>query len=116
MNVHEFIKHLRLNKTFSSKQSVVIDNIFIYFEDLKVYKVVIQVNPAMMKKAKKLNITNEYITVFFDGPTATKLKFDEDTKHELDKGKFIAIYDLHKITCNVYPGEETEQEQLKHSH
>lgn len=114
MNVHDFIKHLKTSKVFTAKQSVVIDNVFIYFEDLKVYKVVLQINPSMMKKAKRLNINNEYITVFIDGPTSTKLRFDEDTKHELDKGKFIAIYDIHRITCNVYPGEETEQAQMKH--
>ena len=113
MNVHEFIKHLKTSKIYSSKQSLVIDNIFIYFEDLNVYKVVIQINPSMMKKAKRLNITNEYITVYFDGPTPMKLKFDEDTKHELDKGKFIAIYDIHRINCNIYPGEEAEDVQLK---
>ena len=113
MNVHEFIKHLKLSKVFSAKQSIVIDNVFIYFEDLKVYKVVLQVNPSMMKKAKKLNINSEYITMFMDGPKQTKLKFDEDIKHELDKGKYIAIYDIHRITCSVYPGEENEEAQMK---
>ena len=113
MNVHEFIKYLKSSKVFSSKQSIVIDNVFIYFEDLNVYKVVLQVNPSMMKKAKRLNINGEYITTYFDGPTGTKLRFDEDTKHELDKGKYIAIYDIHKTSCNVYPGEETEDAQMK---
>ena len=113
MTVHEFIKYLKMSKVFSSKQSVVIDNVFIYFEDLKVYKVVLQINPTMKKKAKRLNINSDYITTYFDGPTDTKLKFDEDTKHELDKGRFIAIYDIHKTSCSVYPGEETEDSQLK---
>ena len=113
MNVHEFIKHLKSSKVFSSKQSVVIDNVFIYFEDLNVYKVVLQINPSMMKKAKRLNINNEYQTIYFDGPTSMKLRFDEDTKRELDKGKFIAIYDIHRTSCSVYPGEESEDVQMK---
>ena len=111
--VHEFIKYLKTSKVFTLKQSVVIDNVFIYFEDLNVYKVVLQINPSMMKKAKRLNINSEYITAFFDGPTPTKLKFDEDVKHELDKGRFIAIYDIHRIACSVYPGEETEDAQVR---
>lgn len=113
LTVHEFIKHLKTTKIFTAKQSIVIDNVFIYFEDLKVYKAVLQINPSMMKKAKRLNINSEYITIDFDTPTQTKLRFDEDIKHELDKGKFIAIYDIHRITCNVYPGEESEETQMK---
>ena len=113
MTVHEFIAHLKSTKAFTMKQSVVIDNVFIYFEDLKVYKAILQINPSMMKKAKRLGIDSGYITYYFDGPTSTKLRFDEDTKHELTKGRFIAIYDIHKITCSVYHGEESEDAQLK---
>ena len=111
--VHEFIRYLKASKVFTSKQSVVIDNVFIYFEDLNVYKAIIQINPSMMKKAKRLNLNSGYVTIYFDGPTPMKLRFDEDVNHELDKGKYIAIYDIHRITCSVYPGEESETSQIK---
>ena len=113
MTVHEFIKHLKMTKIVTAKQSIVIDNVFIYLDNLKVYKAVLQINPSMMKKAKRLNINSEYITIDFDTPTQTKLRFDEDTKHELDNGRYIAIYDIHRITCNVYPGEESEETRMK---
>ena len=105
MLIHDFIKQLKLLKVFTTKQSVVIDNIFIYIEDLKVYKVVLQVNPSMMKKARRLGIKTEYQTTYFDNCNI-KLRFDEDTKHILNKGKYIAIYNVGTTNCSIYPGEE----------
>ena len=111
MLVHDFVKRLKLMKIFTSKQSVVIDNIFIYIEDLKVYKVVLQVNPSMMKKARRLGIKTEYQTTYFDNCNI-KLRFDEDTKHILNKGKYIAIYNVGTTKCSIYPGEEKEEEAV----
>ena len=105
MLIHDFIKQLKLLKVFTTKQSVVIDNIFIYIENLKVYKVVLQVNPSMMKKARRLGIKTEYQTTYFDNCNI-KLRFDEDTKHILNKGKYIAIYNVGTTNCSIYPGEE----------
>ena len=110
--IHDFVKQLRLMKVFTSKQSVVIDNIFIYIEDLKVYKVVLQVNPLMMKKARRLGIKSEYQTTYFDVCPIT-LRFAEDTTHALDKGKYIAIYNVGTTSCSVYPGEDNEQDAVR---
>ena len=52
--IHDFVKDLKLSKTFTQKQCIVIENLYIYFEDLMVYKVVIAIHPDMLKKAKKL--------------------------------------------------------------
>ena len=112
MNVHDFVHHLMLSKVFTSKQAVVIDNVFIYFDDLKVYKVVLQINPSMMKKAKRIGLNNTYQTIYFDGPSLMKLKFDEDNKDDVAKGRFYCVYNLHTRTANVYNGEETEKQQL----
>ena len=111
MLVHDFVKRLKLMKIFSSKQSVVIDNIFIYLEDLKVYKVVLQINPAMMKKAKRLGFKSEYKTTYFDNCNM-RLRFSEDIKHILDNGKYIAIYNVGTTKCSIYPGEEKEEEAV----
>lgn len=111
MLVHDFVKQLKLMKVFTTKQSVVIDNIFIYLEDLKVYKVVLQVNPSMMKKARRLGVNTEYKTTYFDNCNI-KLRFDEDTKHILDKGKYIAIYNVGTTHCSIYPGEDNEQDAV----
>lgn len=51
MNIHEFVKSLNEAKVFTIKQCIVIENLIIYFEDLKVYKVVVAINPNQLKKA-----------------------------------------------------------------
>ena len=110
MIVHDLVKQLKLMKVFTTKQSVVIDNIFIYIEDLNVYKVVIQVNPSMMKKARRLGISKEYTTTYFN--ETMRVKFDEDTKHILDKGKYIAIYNVGTTNCSVFPGEDSAEDAV----
>ena len=114
MHIHDFVKQLKLMKVFTTKQSVVIDNIFIYIEDLKVYKVVLQVNPSMMKKARRLGVNSEYKTTYFDNCNM-KLRFDEDTKHILDKGKYIAIYNIGTTNCSIYPGEDNEIDAVQNA-
>lgn len=52
MNIHDFVKQLRLSKVYTSKQTTVIDNLYIYFNNMKVYKVIAAINPSMKKKAK----------------------------------------------------------------
>ena len=66
ISVHEFVKDLKTAKLFTAKQCLVIENLYIYFKDMKVYKVIIAVNPSMLKKAKKLGLNSQYITTFFD--------------------------------------------------
>ena len=109
ISVHDFVRDLKLNKTFTSKQSVVIDNIYIYFNNLKVYKVVIVVNPSMIKKAKRLGIESPYLTIFLDD---IPIKCDEIHK-DVSKGKYIAIYNLSKSEYSVFPGETSEEEQIQ---
>lgn len=50
MNIHDFVKQLRLSKVYTTKQTVVIDNLYIYINNMKVYKVVVAINPDMKKK------------------------------------------------------------------
>lgn len=66
MNIHEFVKNLKLSHVYTQKQTTVIDNLYIYIKDLKVYKVTVVVNPDMKKKAKRLGLNRDYITTFFD--------------------------------------------------
>ena len=104
INIHDFVKELKLNKTFTQKQCIVIENLYIYFENLMVYKVVIAIHPDMLKKAKKLglNTNSGYITIFFDN-----VKLDiKSLLPNVDKGRFIAIYNPNNAQCNIYTGEE----------
>ena len=90
VNIHDFVKELKLNKTFTQKQCIVIENLYIYFENLMVYKVVIAIHPDMLKKAKKLGLesNNGYITIFFDN-----VKLDiKSLLPNVEKGRYIAIY------------------------
>ena len=108
VDLHQFVKDLKLSRKVTQKQCTMIDNIFIYFNDLKVYKVVVQANPLMMKKAKKLGIEKEYTTIFMDD---IAIKVDKEL--HVDKGKYIAIYNPNTADCGIYHGEESEEDQIR---
>ena len=104
ITINEFITHLKITKAFTSKQLVVIDFISIYINDGKVYKVIIAVNPLMMKKAKRLGIDAQYKTIFFDDVAIDLNKM----KKKCSKGKYIIMYypnDKNNDFC-VYEGED----------
>ena len=115
MNIHDFVKQLRLSKVYSSKQTVVIDNLYIYFNNLKVYKVVIAINPDMKKKAKRLGLVGDYITTYFDNiPITINGEYiDKNNSFNVTSGKYIDIYNPNTGNAMIYPGEESEREQLK---
>ena len=105
VSLHEFVKDLKNAKVFTAKQCLVIENLYIYFRDSKVYKVVIAVNPLMLKKAKKLGLNGPYITTYFDDiPISVP-----DLKNS--SASYIALYNVNDGTCSVFNGEETEEEQ-----
>ena len=104
ITINEFITHLKTTKAFTSKQLVVIDFISIYINDGKVYKVIIAVNPLMMKKAKRLGIDVQYKTIFFDDVAIDLNKM----KKKCSKGKYIIMYypnDKNNDFCD-YEGED----------
>lgn len=104
VNIHDFVKDLKLSKLFTQKQCRVIENLYIYFEDLMVYKVVIAIHPDMLKKAKKLglNTNTGYITTYMDN---IKLNV-KSLLPKTEKGKFIAIYNPNNAECSIYTGED----------
>lgn len=107
VDLHEFVKDLKLSRAITQKQCLVVDNLFIYFNDLKVYKVVVQVNPSMMKKASRLGFRDSYHTIFMDD---VPIKI---TDLNVSKGSFIAIYNPNTCDCSIYHGEESEEQQLQ---
>ena len=106
ISVHEFVKDLKTAKLFTAKQCLVIENLYIYFRDMKVYKVIIAVNPSMLKKAKKLGLNSQYITTFFDDVPINI----PDLK--ISSGSYIALYNVNDQTYSVFSGEESEEEQM----
>lgn len=115
MNIHEFVKNLKLSHVYTQKQTTVIDNLYIYIKDLKVYKVTVVVNPDMKKKARRLGLNGDYITTFFDDvPISIQGEYiDKNSKFDINTGKFIVIYNPCSGNAVVYPGEESEEEQMK---
>lgn len=105
MDIHEFVQSLRAAKVYTQKQCVVIENLYIYFKDSKVYKVIVSINPDQSKKAKKLGITRQYTTTFLDDIPIKTENFKE--------GSFIAIYNVNNGDCSIFEGEVTEDEQMK---
>ena len=106
ISIHEFVKDLKTAKLFTAKQCLVIENLYIYFRDMKVYKVIIAVNPSMLKKAKKLGLNSQYITTFFDDVPINI----PDLK--ISSGSYIALYNVNDQTYSVFSGEESEEEQM----
>ena len=105
MNVYEFIKELRKQRLYTVKQSMYVENIFIYVEDSEVYKIILHVDPAMLKKAKKIGLNNEYVI----HNIKQKLQLEE----KYNKGRFIILYDTRNNNADIYEGETTEQEQYE---
>ena len=115
ISVHEFVKDLKTAKLFTAKQCLVIENLYIYFRDMKVYKVIIAVNPSMLKKAKKLGLNSPYITTFFDDVKITIPNLKPDGRgsvSHVSSGSYIALYNVNDQTCSVFKGEESEEEQI----
>lgn len=103
--IHEFVNDLMKAKVFTSKQCLVIENLYIYVNDSEVYKVIVAVNPNLMKKAKKIGIDNNYKTYFME----VKLKLDP----KCSTGSFIILYDINTKSYSIFTGEVSEEEQLQ---
>ena len=105
VDIHQFVRDLKSAKAFTAKQCLVIENLYIYFRDLKVYKVIIAVNPLMLKKAKKLGLNNRYTIIYFDDIPITIPNL------MVSSGSYIALYNVNDSSCSVFSGEESEEEQ-----
>ena len=117
MNIHDFVKQLRLSKVYTTKQTVVIDNLYIYINNMEVYKVVVAINPDMKKKARKLGLSSDYITTYFDDvPITIEGEYIDKNNQTIKVGKYIVIYNPNNGKATVYTGEESEQEQLNNFH
>ena len=70
-----------------------------------VYKVVIAIHPEMLKNAKKLgmNTNTGYITIYM-----VNVKLDiRSLLPNVEKGRFIAIYNPNNAECNIYTCEDS---------
>ena len=107
VDIHTFVNNLKQARCFTQKQSIVIENLFIYFNDLRVYKVIVFTNPDMSKKAKKLGFDSCCRTIIMDNiPIYIK-------EYMCNKGKFIAVYNPNTRDCTICTGEESEEEQIQ---
>lgn len=111
-NIHDFVKDLKISRAFTSKQTIVIENLLIYISNLKIYKVVISINPNQLKKAQKLGFSSQYHTIFLASAFDDVPIKIENVKN-VDKGKFIVIYDLNLNKFSIFPGEESEEAQYQ---
>ena len=105
MDIYQFVRKLRQDKIITIKQGVVIEGINIYVNNSVVYRIAIHVDPAMLKKAKKLGLNNEYVLVTMNEPIKLEEKYS--------KGKFIIMYDCTRNEASVYEGEQSEREQIQ---
>ena len=110
ITLSEFIINLKQSKVFTIKQASVIDFISIYVNDSKVYKVIVAVNPQLMKKAKRLGFKGQYKTIFFDDVVIDM----SELKDKRNKGRCIIMYypNDKNNDISVYEGEVDEQSQM----
>ena len=92
-DIYDFIKELRLSHFIDSKQLRFIENIGFYINDLIVYKIVVAVNPKILKKSSKYNLPQQY-NVHHDDFKHVKIK--EPFKNT-SKGKYILMYNKNEI-------------------
>ncbi len=104
MNVYDYIKELKRKGLFKVKYSIVVENIILYVNNSCVYRVIFQVNPDMLKKAKKLGLNSSYVKCDIQ---SEKIKLEDKYKN----GRIIIMYDITKDKADVYEGEISEEEQ-----
>jgi len=107
MEVYDFIEKLHHDKVFTSKQLGHVENIFIYVKDLNVYKVIISVYPAELKKAKKVGLSQQY--TIFERDFGRIKEPCPGTKH----GYYQLSYKPFKRTVCCYTGEQLDANDVR---
>lgn len=105
--IEELVSDLRAAKVFISKQTVVIENLFIYARAGRAYKVVVSIIPTMLKKAKRLGIHSQYTTTILED-----IPLELDPSIKTNEQNLLILYNLSTNQYSVYSGEESEEEQL----
>ena len=105
--IEELVSDLRAAKVFTSKQTVVIENLFIYTRAGKAYKVVVSVIPTMLKKAKRLGIHSQYTTTILED-----IPLELHPSIKTNEQNLLILYNLSTNQYSVYSGEESEEEQI----
>jgi len=107
MEVYDLIEQLRKDKVFTNKQLQHIENVFIYFNDLNVYKVILAVYPLELKKAKKAGLKQQYTIIERD---FRRIKEPcEGTKY----GHFQLSYKPCNQTVYCYTGEQVDPKEVR---
>ena len=109
MNLYEFIEEIKKMGLYKVKMSMYVESINIYVNDEKVYKLMLHVNPDVLKKAKKVGLNQEYV-IYDLSEKGMKIKMDEKFKY----GYYIIIWDLSKNEPKVYEGENSEMNQFNY--
>lgn len=100
--IYDFIKDLRLNGLFTSKQLRFIEHIGIYINDLTVYKIVVVANPCSLKRSSKYGLPQQFNIHEND---FKHIKISEPFDNT-SKGKYILMYKPYNNDINVCQGED----------
>ena len=109
MILYEFINELKKMGIYKVKMSMYVESLNIYVHDESAYKVILHVNPDVLKKAKKVGLNQEYV-IYDLNDKDLKIKMEDKFK----KGYYIIIYDLSKNESKVYEGENSEMNQFNY--
>jgi hypothetical protein len=112
LQVGQYIQKLRETGIIKSKQTLFLDFLILYVEDCKVTKILMEVNPELLKKSKKVGLPEQYTTIT-EGLPQYKLqpslqveipKRDNKTEfrtYDQSTGKHLVQYDFktQKLLC-----------------
>jgi len=107
MEVYNFIDKLRNDKVFTAKQLSHIETVYIYMNDLNVYKVILAVYPSELKKAKKCGLKQIY--TIFERDFGKLKEPCPGTK----SGRYLMLYKPYNQTISCYTGEQVDPKEVR---
>jgi len=98
-DIYTFIDSLWEKGIYTLKQLGFLENIYIYMDDLRIYKIVLAAYPKELRKALKRGITSQY--TIFEGDYGKIAEPVPGTKH----GKYMIQYSPASRKATLYEGE-----------
>ena len=101
-DLYQYVQLLRERGILKSKQTSYLDSLCLYTNNGEVYKIMMTLDPKLLKKARKAGIHQPLTLIKNNLP---KNKLISPPKINIDNGLFIIQYIFKNQTFNCLPGE-----------
>ena len=102
VDLYQYVQLLRERGIIKSKQTLFLDSLCLYTNNGQVYKIMLTVDPKLMKRARKVGIREPLTLIKNNLP---KNKIISPHKVNIDNGLFMIQYIFKNQTFNCLPGE-----------